>query len=92
MKRGIQLLIALLVKWVNERRNRIIHSSARINQRVDKYTQKDNILWYKTRQGKAESTDLEARYQEPINSTANDSKHNKNYSKSNHTTNDTLSR
>lgn len=73
----------------NSNTNKII---AENDEHGDKYTQRDNIhahdLWHQ----KAESLDLQARYQQPINSAADDSECDNGYSKVNKTTDDILSR
>lgn len=79
-------------RW-NSNTNKII---AENDEHGDKYTQRDNIhahdLWHQITLGKAESLDLQARYQQPINSAADDSECDNDYSKVDKTTDDILSR
>ena len=81
---------------VNERRNsdinKIRNKHIEHDEHGDKYTQKDNICGYKSTPGKAQNIDLHARWQESINSAANTSERDSNYSKANDLADDTLSR
>ncbi len=81
---------------VNERRtsdtNKILNKNAKNAQYGDEYPKRDNLYVFDVGHtpGKAESTDLQARYQELSNSAANASECDQGYRSANETTDDIL--
>lgn len=87
-------------EMVNERRdsntNKTINQNTEVDELGDNYMQRDSIyvhdLWHTTTPGKADSTDLQRRHHGPINSAANDSELDNDYSDANKSTDDALDR
>lgn len=77
---------------INSNINKITNKHIEHDGHGDKYTQRENICGHSTTPGKAENIYLQARYQESINSAANYSERDSNYSKANDLTDQILSR